>query len=188
MAPEAAVMSQSPVDLGSAVEGAQADMAIRYGKSIMHGHDGGTTLSFTVAGGSAITIGGRRYELKEYHFHTPSEHSIDGVHTAAEVHFVNEDGDGNSAVVAVLIDDSDTAPGPRRTDQAMPMKDLLPESTTHYAYDGSLTTPPYTEGVQWIVLADRVALHPDWIAAFRDRYGVNNRAVQPLNDRTITIG
>lgn len=180
--------AQSPIDLGPAIEGTPEDLTISYGKSVMHGHDRGTTLSFPVAGGSSITYGGRRYELKEFHFHTPSEHVIGGEHAAAEVHFVNEDADGRIVVVALFVDESDVALGPRRVDQAMPMKNLLPESIVHYAYDGSLTTSPYTEGVQWIVFSDRATLNPDWVTAFRDQYGANNRDVQPLGDRMVTLG
>lgn len=188
MAQGTSVSSQSPIDLGSAVESPPADLTIMYGKSVMHGQDRRTTLAFPVAGGSSITYKGRRYELREFHFHTPSEHAIGGVHTAAEIHFVNEASDGSVAVLAVFIDESNEAPGPRDIDQAMPMKELVPESITHYAYDGSLTTPPYSEGVQWIVLHEPVTLHPDWVSAFRDRYGANNRNVQSLGDRTITFG
>lgn len=188
MAQGTAVSSQSPVDLGSAVEHRPEELELRYHKSIMHGDDRGTTLAFPVAGGSAVTYAGHRYELKEFHFHTPSEHTVRGENAAAEVHFVNEDADGNIAVVAVLIEESGDASGARGLGQAMAMKALLPESTTRYAYEGSLTTAPYTEGVQWIVFTDRVGLSPEWLAAFRDRYGSNNRPVQPIGNRTITLG
>jgi len=182
------VSSQSPIDLGSAIEHEPEALTFQYHKSVMHGQDRGTTLAFPVAGGSSVTYAGDRYELKEFHFHTPSEHVIHGEYAAAEVHFVNEDAEGNTAVVAVFVEESDGASGSRGLDQAIAMKALLPQSTTHCAYEGSLTTPPYTEGVQWIVLSDRVALNPDWLGAFHDRYGPNNRAVQPLGGRTITHG
>lgn len=188
MATGTAVNSQSPIDLGSAIEQEPEALTFQYHKSTMHGQDRGTTLAFPVAGGSSVTYGGHRYELKEFHFHTPSEHTIHGEHAAAEVHFVNQDTEGNFAVVAVIVEESDAVSGSRGLDQAMSMKALFPESTTHYAYEGSLTTAPYTDGVQWIVLSDPVGFNPVWIAAFRDRYGPNNRAVQPIGDRTVTLG
>ncbi len=170
---------QSPVDLGSAVEREPEALTIQYHKSVMHGEDRGSTLAFPVAGGSSVTYAGHRYELKEFHFHAPSEHTVRGQHAAAEVHFVNESSDGNFAVVAVLIEESNEVGGAHGLDQAMAMKSLLPESTTRYAYEGSLTTAPYTEGVQWIVLTDRMEFNPDWLTAFQDRYGSNNRPLQP---------
>ncbi len=178
---------QSPIDLGPAVPCEQPELTIDYRLAVMHGHDKRTTLEFPVAGGSTIQYGDHRYELVQFHFHTPSEHEIDGESVACEVHFVHKDAHGRFAVLAVFIDESDASRGPRNLEQAVAMKSLLPASTTHYAYDGSLTTPPYTEGVQWIVLTDRVSFHSDWVDAFRDRYGANNRPIQPLSDRTITL-
>jgi carbonic anhydrase len=187
MAPRTSLNSPSPIDLGSAIDAPPVEFAVDYGKSVMHGHDARTTIEFSIAGGSSITYDGRRYELKGFHLHTPSEHAIDGEFFAVEIHFVNEDAEGNQAVLAVFAEESELARGPRRLEQAMPLVILLPESTTHYAYDGSLTTPPYSEGVQWIVLTDRVNLHPDWVEAFRDRYGANSRRLHPVGDRTITL-
>lgn len=179
---------QSPVDLGGATPASDRDFSIDYNMSVMYGDDAPTTLDFTVASASSITADGARYELNGFHFHAPSEHVIDGESVAAEVHFTHADQAGNLAVVAVLIEESDTSKGPRRLEQAMPMKLLLPGSLTHFAYEGSLTTPPFTEGVRWFVLTERVLLRPEWIEAFRDRYGANNRTLQPLNGRTITLG
>lgn len=64
---------------------------------------------------------------------------------------------------------------------------LLPQSNTRYTYAGSLTMPPYTEGVNWIVLTERVRVNPEWVDRFRTSYGSNNRMLQPLNDRTPTL-
>jgi len=180
---------QSPVDLGSAVPSLRVDeLAIDFGQLVVDGTDVGTTLEFQVAGGSAVTYEGRWYELKQFHFHTPSEHVVDGSLTDAEVHFVNEAADGSVLVVAVFIEGSDAAKGPLGLEEEVTVGALLPGSLTHYAYEGSLTTPPFTEGVQWVVLSKSVTLNTEWIAAFRDRYGANARALQPLNDRLITLG
>lgn len=94
----------------------------------------------------------------------------------------------NLAILAMLVDECEESKGPRRLEQGMPMSSLLPESTTHYAYVGSLTTRPFTEGVKWMILTERVTMHPDWVEAFCERYGPNNRPLQPLNGRTITLG
>ena len=180
--------SQSPVDLGVAVEGGAGELRVRYNPAVSHGHDAGATLDFTVAGGSAVEYRGGRYELKAFHFHSPSEHTIDGEFAAAEIHFVHRDTDGNALVVGVLADEGEPFVGASRFSEAMNVASLIPESTTHYAYLGSLTTPPYTEDVEWIVFSERVALSSEWIEAFSNQYAPNNRAVQPLNDRTIVLG
>lgn len=180
--------SQSPVDLGDAREGDAGELEIRYNRAVSHGRDTGTTLDFTVAGGSAIKYRGRRYELKAFHFHTPSEHTIDGKFAAAEIHFTHLDADGNALVVGVLADEGEPSVGASRFSEAVNVASLIPGSTTHYAYSGSLTTPPYTEDVEWVVFTDHVALHPQWIEAFSERFGPNNRVVQPLDGRTIIVG
>jgi carbonic anhydrase len=182
------VPSQSPVDVGAAVEGDAGELRIRYNRAVSHGRDTGTTLDFAVAGGSAVEYRGRRYELKAFHFHAPSEHTIDGEFAAAEIHFEHQDSDGNALVVGVLADEGDPSVGASRFSEAVNVASLIPGSTTHYAYSGSLTTPPYTEDVEWIVFTEHVALHPQWLEAFSNQYAPNNRPVQPLNDRTIAIG
>lgn len=163
-------------------------MSVDYRYSVMHGRDARTTLDFSVAGGSSIVYDGTRYELESYHFHTPSEHAIDGEYAAGEVHFVHRSADGERAVMGVFIGEGEMAKPPVRLEQAVAMKSLVPESMTYYAYEGSLTTPPYTEGVRWIVLTERIEMHSDWLSAFSDRYGANNRALQALNGRTVCIG
>lgn len=180
--------AQSPVDLGFRAAGAEDELVIRYHTSLMFGREAQATLEFTVADASAIEYGGRRYRLQQFHFHTPSEHAVEGDFAAAEIHFVHMDRDDNLAILAVLVDECKKSKGPRRLEQGMPMSSLLPESTTHYAYDGSLTTRPFTEGVKWMILTERVTMHPDWVEAFCERYGPNNRPLQPLNGRTITRG
>lgn len=179
--------AQSPIDLGSAVVSSPVELDITYRKSTFHGKESRTTVEFPVAGGSLITYDGRRYELEQFHFHTPSEHAIDGELADGEIHFVHSDADGNRLVVGVFIDGSESGKGPRRIEQAQAVANLLPEATTHYAYEGSLTTPPFTEGIQWIVMTDHVALQPRWIESFRERFGDNNRALQAINDRTVEL-
>lgn len=179
--------NQSPIDIASVVEADQDDLAIRYGRSTVHGRDVGNTLEFSIAGGSSVTHGGTRYDLEQFHIHTPAEHAIGGELAAGEVHFVNRGSDGSLLVVAVFVEASELSRGPRDAGQAVPLGILLPEERSHYAYNGSLTTAPFTEGVQWIILTERVPLRPEWIESFSDRFGPNNRSLQALNDRVITL-
>jgi carbonic anhydrase len=180
--------SQSPIDLGVAVEGDAGELTIRYNRAVSHGRDTGSTLEFTVAGGSAIQYRGRRYNLETFHFHTPSEHTIDGEFAAAEIHFKHSDADGNALVLSVLVDEGEAPRGARRSGEAVDVASLIPDSVAHFAYVGSFTTPPYTEGVEWVVLTERISLHPQWLQAFSERFGANIRPVQPINDRIIIIG
>lgn len=155
----------------------------------MHdGHDDGSTHTVLVPSGNAILYDGSRYELESYHFHTPSEHAINGELAAAEIHFVHVDDEGNAAVLGVLVEEGELSDSPRHFSESSSIDSLLPDSTSHYEYDGSLTTPPYTEGVAWIVLKDSIMLHPQWIETFSAQYGANNRPLQPLNGRTVTLG
>ncbi len=179
---------QSPVDLGGAVPSDPLELRINYGPSAHAGHDAGSTHNVPVPSGYSISYDGRRYELASYHFHTPSEHVINGEFSAAEIHFVHVDTSGNTAVLGVFVDERELSDSPRHFSEATEMDVFIPESTAHYAYDGSLTTPPYTEDVVWIVMKDSISLHPQWIETFRERYGANNRPIQPLNGRTVTLG
>jgi carbonic anhydrase len=180
--------SQSPIDLGVAVPSEPLELAIDYRPSVDRGHDAGTTHNVPVSSGHSISYGGKTYGLDSYHFHTPSEHSIDGEFADAEIHLVHTDAAGGIAVLGVLVDESEQSAGPFHFSDATVIESLLPDSTIHYAYEGSLTAPPYTEGVVWIVLKDRVTLHPHWIETFSERYGANNRPIQPLNGRSVTLG
>ncbi|KWO49718.1 carbonate dehydratase [Burkholderia sp. MSMB1459WGS] len=158
--------------------------------------DNGHTIQIVPAAGSA-TIRGRHFRLQQIHFHSPSEHTLDGRTYPIEGHFVLRAQDGRLAVVAVLyrrgaenaqfaavmdaLKTGDTASLPSfRAAALMPV-----DANTYYHYLGSLTTPPLTENVEWYVLAEPVELSADDITAFRMRYSHNARAVQPLNGRPL---
>jgi carbonic anhydrase len=179
---------QSPVDLGGAVESERLELRIDYLLSVDDGHDAGSTHNVPVQSGHSISYGGKRFGLDSYHFHTPSEHAINGEVAAAEIHFVHTDAAGNTAVLGVFVDEADRSDSPRHFSDATSIGVFLPDTHAHFTYDGSLTTPPYTEGVVWIVMKDRICLHPKWIETFRKEYGVNNRPIQPLNGRTVVEG
>jgi carbonic anhydrase len=165
--------------------------------------DNGHTIQVTVDEGSTFTFGDKTYDLKQFHFHTPSEHTIDGQHAPMEMHMVHQGEDGSLAVVGVLFKESQVpnenfakivanlpnAKGESKhiTDMNLELKVHLPNDNYAYHYVGSLTTPPCSEGVQWLVLRDPVSLTADQIAAFSTRIGPNNRPTQAVNDRTINV-
>jgi carbonic anhydrase len=151
------------------------------------------------AGAAHIVLGGARYDLLQFHWHTPFEHELEGRDTPLEVHFVHRRADGSLLVVGVFIERG------RRSRELAPifsdlpehagetgdltdvkLRDLLPAERDSFRYEGSLTTPPFTEGVQWIVLADPITLSKRQIQAFRELFEEgNSRETQPLNGRTV---
>lgn len=165
--------------------------------------DNGHTIQVTVEEGSTFTFSGKVFDLKQFHFHTPSEHTIEGKHAPMEMHMVHQSDDGSLAVVAVLfkegqvanknftaiIDNLPNAKGESKhlKNVVLQIGDHLPKDNYAYHYLGSFTTPPCTEGVQWLVLREPVELTQKQIAAFSSRIGPNNRPAQPVNDRVIKI-
>lgn len=165
--------------------------------------DNGHTIQITVDEGSVFTFDGKSYHLKQFHFHTPSEHTLDGQHAPMEMHMVHQADDGTLAVVGVLFQEG-TTPNPNFekiianlpnakgeskhiTDVNLELNVHLPKDNYAYHYIGSLTTPPCSEGVQWLVLRDPVKLTKEQIEAFSSRIGPNNRPTQSLNERSVKV-
>lgn len=165
--------------------------------------DNGHTIQITVDEGSTFTFNNKLYNLKQFHFHTPSEHTFDGKHMPMEMHMVHQSADGSLAVVGVMFKEGKTAneniakiianfPAAKGetnhvVDEKLDLKIHMPKNNYGYYYSGSLTTPPCSENVQWLVLRDPVSVSADQINAFTSRIGPNNRPVQGLNDREVKI-
>lgn len=165
--------------------------------------DNGHTIQVTVDEGSVFTFQDKSYNLKQFHFHTPSEHTIDGGHAPMEMHFVHQGEDGSLAVVGVLCKEGSVenpnlakiianlpaAKGESKhiTDVNLELKFQLPKDNYAYYYEGSLTTPPCSEGVQWLILRDPILVTSAQVAAIFTRIGSNNRPVQALNNRQIRL-
>ncbi|MDA0167405.1 carbonic anhydrase family protein [Solirubrobacter ginsenosidimutans] len=151
------------------------------------------------AGAASITLSGTTYALQQFHWHTLSEHEIDGRRSPMEMHLVHSASDGSLLVIGVLIEQGranrvlarifDALPetaGETRPVTGVRIDDLLPDDVSSYRYTGSLTTPPFTEGVRWIVLAHPITLSKHQIQAFRELFeDGNSREVQPLNGRKV---
>lgn len=163
--------------------------------------DNGHTIQITVEEGSVFTLERKAYHLKQFHFHTPSEHTLDGVHSPMEMHLVHQSEDGSLAVVGILFMLSDQpnenfgtiirhlpdkkGESKHVTEEALALQAHLPDHSYAYHYTGSLTTPPCNENVQWLVLRDPIGLSAGQLEAFTSRLGHNNRPVQALNDRVV---
>lgn len=195
---------QSPIDLpeDSAIDAStDAAITIDYEPVTANLVNNGHTVQANVSPGSRIIVQGTAYDLRQFHFHLPSEHTEDGEHTAMEVHFVHADAEGDLAVVGVLMEKEGgesaftdlwrnlpTEEGDEAAiDEPFDLTEFLPDDRDQYQYDGSLTTPPCTEGVRWIVLDDPVSVTPRQVAAYRQIFHTSNRPTQPLNDRLVTV-
>lgn len=176
-------------------------------------HHNGHTIEVAYPEGSGIQIDGTHYQLLQFHFHAPSEHTVARKSFDMEMHLVHESEAGNLAVVGLLIESGRHHPGfdpvwtylpsaPLETQRIENViidldvmlslnKQVTDEAVkafpNTYRYNGSLTTPPCSEGVKWIVLTTPVEMSESQIAAFKAIIHGNNRPVQPLNGRELLL-
>ncbi|APV51679.1 carbonate dehydratase [Betaproteobacteria bacterium GR16-43] len=191
---------QSPVDIRGAKAADLPAIQFDYKPSPLKVIDNGHTIQVNYAPGSSIEVGGTRYELLQFHFHKPSEEKIDGKSHAMVAHLVHKGADGKLAVVAVLLDKGGANPTidaiwknlPKEKEKesaaanvTIDAAKLLPADKGYYAFQGSLTTPPCSEEVRWLVLKTPVKIAESEIAAFGKIYPMNARPTQPLNGRTL---
>lgn len=160
----------------------------------------GHTVQINAAPGSSITIDGDRFELKQFHFHAPSENHTNGKSYPLEAHLVHADKDGNLAVIAVMLTTGKANTALAKAWAQMPEKagdqygltskisplEILPRNRSYYRFNGSLTTPPCSEGVRWLVMKQPVAASREQIEAFvHVMHHPNNRPIQPVNARPV---
>jgi|TARA_R110002124_G_scaffold91842_1_gene233630 carbonic anhydrase len=194
--------AQSPVALAAADAVDLPDLVPTYAAGAGTFLDNGHTLQFTPDAAGRTLIGSDAYDLVQFHFHAPSEHTLNGTAYPLEIHFVNRNADGALAVVGVFVGEGKTNPALAALLAAVPAQEgetgvtrpgvypalLLPEDRHYFAYAGSLTTPPCTEGVRWNVLSTPIEASADQIAALSAALGRSNRAVQPMNARSAAFG
>lgn len=205
LAPEYALcatgLRQSPIDITSTTPRDLSNIVFSYQASALEIVNNGHTVQVNAAPGSHIEIDGERFELAQFHFHAPSEHLVNGKHADAEMHLVHKAADGRLAVVGVMLREGPHNAAfdpvwnsiPARGKQAklpsvmVNAASLLPSDQRTYRYDGSLTTPPGTEGVKWNLMVEPVTMSRSQLSAFRRHYSGNNRPVQPLNGREVWV-
>jgi len=190
---------QSPIDLSGAMSASigtpQPHWLPAHGGMIVNNSH---TIQVDVSNGGGLKLDGKDYTLKQFHFHHPSEHTVDGKQFPLEVHFVHASGDGDLAVVGVLFNEGAANPNldaiwataPGREGKAAVAFDIdvanfLPAKHDAFRYEGSLTTPPCSETVHWTVMASPQTVSPSQIAAFSALFPSNARPVQPLNRRYV---
>jgi carbonic anhydrase len=209
IAPEFAKCSsgteQTPIDLSAKAPKGAALAPLQFGLAplpallVNNGH----TVQLSARGaGATLVAGGKKYELVQFHGHAPSEHTLDKKSFDGELHFVHEGEGGSLAVVGVLLkrgkENADLAPyfdhlpaaptkDPVKVEGAkVDLSRILPAKAGYFAYTGSLTTPPCSEGVRWFVLATPVEVSEAQLAKFHAAVpGDSNRPVQPLGARAV---
>ena len=192
--------TQSPIDIETARKADLPAIEFNYKASPLRIIDNGHTIMINYAPGSFIRVRGRQYELKQFHFHKPSEEKIKGKSFDMVAHLVHADSDGKLAVVAVLLDQGSANPlihelwnnlPKEKEKEEAPDKvqidatQLLPVDRGYYTFSGSLTTPPCSENVTWFVLKQAGAISSEEIATFSSVYPNNARPIQPLNGRPV---
>jgi carbonic anhydrase len=192
--------NQSPVNISNTIEGDLPAIEFNYkpgGELILNN---GHTIQVNYKPGSTITVSGHTFELKQFHFHAPSENTIESKSYPLEGHLVHADKDGNLAVVAIMFEEGaknaelEKAWGqmPEHADDRNKLfievdaDKLLPTNRDYYRFTGSLTTPPCSEGVWWLVMKNGVTASKPQIEKFMHTlHHPNNRPVQPANARMI---
>jgi carbonic anhydrase len=192
---------QSPIDIRDARKAPLPPIRFEYKPSAVKIINTGHSIQVNYDPGSFISVGDKRYQLRQFHFHHPSEERIEGKAYDMVVHMVHGDSDGRLAVIAVLLKSGsrnptirklwDYVPAEAGTERTVPgmrvdAANLLPQSFGYYTFEGSLTTPPCSEGVTWFVLKAPREVAPQQVAMFAKLYPHNARPTQPLNGRIIT--
>lgn len=190
---------QSPIDIRDGIKVDLEQVNFNYRPARFSVIDNGHTIQVNLGAGNSITTMGRKYELVQFHFHRPSEERVNGQGFQMVAHLVHKDAEGKLAVVAVLIEEGQAHSLvqsvwnnlPLEKNEAlaamtpMDLNELLPERREYYTYMGSLTTPPCSEGVLWIVLKEPIQVSSQQIAIFARLYPMNARPIQVQSGRMI---
>ncbi len=193
-------VNQSPIDLTGFIEAELKPIEFAYqagGNEILNN---GHTVQVNYKKGSSMKIDGITFNLLQFHFHAPSENHINGKSYPMEAHFVHADKDGNLAVVALMFEQGkenkalqgawSQIPGHAGDKTALKSvadaNKILPDNKDYYRFNGSLTTPPCSEGVRWFVMKDAVSASKEQIHAFEHvMHHANNRPIQATNARPV---
>lgn len=191
---------QSPIDIRNAIPARLPAVAIDYRAQPLEVVNNGHTVQVNLKPGSSIDLEGQRYELLQYHFHTPSEHAVDGRKAPLELHLVHKGAAGDIAVLGVMMVPGAASPvveavwnavpaaaGPAREVAGVSLDpaELLPAGRDYFRYEGSLTTPPCSEIVHWVTFKQPVTVSQGQIDAFVRLFPNNARPLQQVNRRLI---
>lgn len=191
---------QSPLDIKTAgLEKSEAGpLQINYKSSAADLINNGHTIQVSLADGGAATLGGKSYKVLQFHFHTPSEEKVNGKGYPINAHLVHKSDDGSLGVIGVFFKVGKENQALKGIFAHLPKKEgktalkshfdaasLLPATLEYYSYQGSLTTPPCSEGVSFYILKNPIEMSKKQLEAFRKVFKMNARPVQPLNGRKV---
>ena len=193
--------NQSPIDITGAVKADLPPIQFAYKAAPLSIINNGHSIQVNYPEGSFINVDGKPYQLVQFHFHHPSEEKIKGKSFDMVAHLVHKNAEGKLAVVAVLLKKGQANPIMKTLWEHLPKVEgkeeisanvtidpsaLLPAQRGYYTYTGSLTTPPCSEGVTWLVLKTPVEISGAQIDRFVHFYKHNARPIQPLNGRVVS--
>jgi carbonic anhydrase len=190
---------QSPIDIREGIQVELETVNFDYKPAAFNVVNNGHTVQVNFGAGNRISLTGRSYELMQFHFHHPAEETVGGRGFPMVAHLHHKDAEGRLAIVAVLIESGNPNPVVQTVWNNLPLEvneplvptitmdvsQLLPQRREYYTYMGSLTTPPCSEGVLWIVMKQPITLSPQQIAIFARLYPMNARPVQATAGRLI---
>ena len=193
---------QSPINIedSATLQGPAEPIVFNYSPSNGTVVNNGHTIQVDLAGDNSITVRGTNYKLVQFHFHHPSEERVNYKGFAMVAHLVHKSADGQLAVAAVLLEPGAVNPLINKVWTYMPldsgdrvrmptslveMNELLPNDQRYYQFMGSLTTPPCSEGVLWMVLKQPMTVSREQLRLFSQLFPNNARPVQSANSRTI---
>jgi len=192
---------QSPLNIIGPFEKSKETLSVDYKEGPLKMLNNGHTIQVNIEPGSSLTIGKESFELLQFHFHRPSEEQVDGKNASMVAHFVHKSKEGKLAVIGVMLNEGKDSAAvktlwanlpPKEGEEFLPAKvtfnpaSMLPKDMGFYNYEGSLTTPPCTEGVQFYILKAPVDISKQQLAKFP--FKLNARPVQSLNGRKIAAG
>ena len=200
-------MAQSPINIIS--RDAKSDITLgalqfKYSKKtkIRDVTNNGQSIQFNFEPGNTVIYNGETYNLLQFHFHEASEHTINGVRFPLETDFVHQNDKGKTLIIGVLSEEGKENTPWTTLESHLPIEknvtipldipfdvtSLLPDNRAYYSYKGSLTTPPCSEDVQWIVFKNQTSISKDQLNHLQSSMPLNNyRNVQPLNGRVVHI-
>ena len=190
---------QSPIDIRDGIKVELEQIAFDYRPSGFNVTDNGHTVQVQLGGGNYITVAGRTFELQQLHFHRPAEERVNGKAYEMGIHLVHRDVEGRMAIVALMLQRGRPQPAVQTVWNNLPLEkketftpsivfdpnDLLPERRDYYTYMGSLTEPPCTEGVLWMVFKQPMQASPAQMALYSRMYPLNARPLQATSGRMI---
>lgn len=192
--------NQSPINIEQTIHAALKELKTLQKFPAKEMVNQGHTLVVRFKDGNMMVLDGTPFQMKQLQFHTPSEHAIKGKSYPLEVQFMHANAKGEQSMIAVLFEEGEANAAlqhlleqlPKEAGKLVPLKsrvlpsELMPQKRTYYRFSGSLTTPPCTEGVRWVLMKAPMTASKEQIEAFKQAFqGSNNRPVQPLNGRVV---